>query len=113
MRITRLLEKAVFREYHRIVADNALLYGTDFASTNSDFYTNKERRESYGCLVANMLAQQYIFKVSCRSSLSRSRCHKESRLLLATVSHLVCTLYALCLRVLGWTEGVCQQQVVP
>jgi hypothetical protein len=70
MRITRLLEKAVFREYHRIVADNALLYGTDFASTNSDFYTNKERRESYGCLVANMLAQQYLFKVSCRSSLS-------------------------------------------
>jgi hypothetical protein len=64
MRLTRLLEKAVFREYHRIVADNALLYGTDFASTNSDFYTNKERRESYGCLVANMLAQQYIFKVS-------------------------------------------------
>jgi hypothetical protein len=58
-----LLEKAVFREYHRIVADNALLYGTDFASTNSDFFANKERRESYGCLVANMLAQQYIFKV--------------------------------------------------
>jgi hypothetical protein len=66
MRVTRLLERAVFREYHRIVADNALLYGTDFASTNSDFYTNKERRESYGCIVANMLAQEYIFKVSRR-----------------------------------------------
>jgi hypothetical protein len=104
MRITRLLEKAVFREYHRIVADNALLYGTDFASTNSDFCTNKERRESYGCLVANMMAQEYIFKVS-------HRCLSHFRF--ATVSHFVCSVYALCLCVLGWTEGVCQQQVVP
>lgn len=61
MRLVRLLDQALFREYHRIVNDNALLYGTDFVSTNSDFYTNKERRESYGCLVANMLAQQYVF----------------------------------------------------
>jgi hypothetical protein len=65
MRLTQLLEQAVFREYHRLVTDNALLYGSDFASTNSDFYTNKERRETYGCLVANMLSQQYVFKVSC------------------------------------------------
>jgi hypothetical protein len=65
MRLTRLLEQAVFREYHRLVTDNALLYGSDFASNNSDFYTNKERRETYGCLVANMLSQQYVFKVSC------------------------------------------------
>jgi hypothetical protein len=64
MRLTRLLEQAVFREFHRIVTDNALLYGSDFASTNSDFYTNKERRETYGCLVSNMLSQQYVFKVS-------------------------------------------------
>jgi hypothetical protein len=41
------------------------LYGSDFASTNSDFFTNKERRESFGCIIANMLAQQYNFKVSC------------------------------------------------
>jgi hypothetical protein len=65
MRLTRLLEQAVLREYHRLVTDNALLYGSDFASTNSDFYTNKERCETYGCLVANMLSQQYVFKVSC------------------------------------------------
>jgi hypothetical protein len=64
MRLTRLLEQAVFREFHRIVTDNALLYGLDFASANSDFYTNKERRETYGCLVSNMLLQQYVFKVS-------------------------------------------------
>jgi hypothetical protein len=64
MRLTLLLEQAVFREFHRIVTDNALLYGSDFASTNSDFYTNKERRETYGCLVSNMWLQQYVFKVS-------------------------------------------------
>jgi hypothetical protein len=63
MRRTRLLEQAVFREFHRIVTDNALLYRSDFASTKSDFYTNKERRETYGCLVLNMLLQQYVFKV--------------------------------------------------
>jgi hypothetical protein len=118
MRITELLEKAVFREYHRIVADNALLYGTKFASTNSDFYTKKERRESYGCLVANMMAQQYIFKVSHHLLFSSFQCKSSfvvvsSIVKLPTVSHFVCTLYALCLCVLGWTEGVCQQQVVP
>ena len=64
MRLIRLLEHAVYREYHRIVMDNAILYGGNFASSNSDFYTNKERQESYGCLVANMLAQQYILAVS-------------------------------------------------
>jgi hypothetical protein len=63
MRIIRLLDKAVLREYQRIVNDNALLYSFDFVSTNSDFYTNKERRELYGCLVANMTAQQHIFEV--------------------------------------------------
>jgi hypothetical protein len=63
MRIVRLLEKAIFREYHRLVADNALLYGANFASTNSDFFTNKERRESFGCLVGNMLSRRYIFEV--------------------------------------------------
>jgi hypothetical protein len=57
MRLTRLLEQAVFREFHWIVTDNAFLYGLDF-------YTNKERCETYGCLVSNMLSQQYVFKVS-------------------------------------------------
>jgi hypothetical protein len=64
MRLTRLLEQAVCREFHRIVRDNALLYGLDFALPNSDFYTNKERGENFGCLVSNMLLQQYVFKVS-------------------------------------------------
>jgi hypothetical protein len=64
MCIVRLLEQAVTREYHCIVKDNVLLYGTDFVSTNSDFYTNKERCESFGCLVANMLAQQYVLDLS-------------------------------------------------
>jgi hypothetical protein len=63
MRILRLLEAAVFRELKRLVSDNFLLYGSNFASTNSDFYTNTERRESFGCLVANMLAPLYHFEV--------------------------------------------------
>lgn len=61
MRIVRLLDKAVFREYKSIVSDNFLLYGKNFVSTNSDFYTNSERRESFGCVVSNMLAQRYKF----------------------------------------------------
>jgi hypothetical protein len=65
MRIVRLLDKAVLREYQRIVVDNALLYGVDFVSTNSDFYTNRERRQSFGCIVSNMMAQPYIFNVCC------------------------------------------------
>jgi hypothetical protein len=64
MRLVRLLEQAVFREYKRIVSDNFLLYGTNFASTNSDFYTNRERREKFGALVSNMLATTYSFEVS-------------------------------------------------
>jgi hypothetical protein len=63
IQIIPLLGKAVLREYQRIVNNTALLYSFDFVSTNSDFYTNKERRESYGCLVANMTAQQHIFEV--------------------------------------------------
>jgi hypothetical protein len=72
MQIICLLDKAVLREYQQIVNDNALLYSFDFVSTNSDFYTNKERGESYGCLVANMTAEQRIFElcwcgyVACR-----------------------------------------------
>jgi hypothetical protein len=58
MRIVRLLDKAVVRDYQWIVNNNALLYGSDFVSTNSDFYTKKEQCESYGCLVASMTAQQ-------------------------------------------------------
>ena len=64
MRIVRLIQQAVFREYKRIICDNALSYGSKFVSTNSDFYTNSERRQSFGCIVSNMLAQRYVLKVS-------------------------------------------------
>ena len=70
LRILRLLEEAVFREYRRIVNDNVQLYGADFASTNSDFFTSKERRETFGCIVGNMLAQRYHFAVRLACVLS-------------------------------------------
>ena len=69
MRIVRLLEQAFFREFKRIVVDNFLLYGSNFVSTNSDFYTNRERRESFGCLVSNMMGSQYTYfelKIYCK-----------------------------------------------
>jgi hypothetical protein len=62
MRIVRLLELAFFREYGRLIEDNVLWLGNSFASTNSDFYRNPERRESYGCIVANMSALKYHFE---------------------------------------------------
>ena len=63
MRLVRLLEQAISRELKRILSDNILLYCSNFVSTNSDFYTNKERQETFRCLVANMLAQVYVFEV--------------------------------------------------
>jgi hypothetical protein len=62
MRIVRLLELAFFQEYRRLINDNVLWLGSNFASTNSDFYRNPERRESYGCIVATMAALQYNLK---------------------------------------------------
>ena len=62
MRIVRLAELAFRHEYRRLIDDNVLWLGSNFASTNSDFYRNPERRESYGCIVANMAAYQYFFK---------------------------------------------------
>jgi hypothetical protein len=62
MRIVRLLELAFFKEYRRLIDDNVLWLGRGFASTNSDFYKNPERRESYGCIVATMAAIRYDFK---------------------------------------------------
>ena len=59
MRIVRLLEEAVKIEYKKIVQDNVLVFGTNFACSNSDFYTNKERRDMFGCIVSNMQAKQY------------------------------------------------------
>ena len=61
MRIVRLLDLAVDREYRRLINDNVEWLGTQFASTNSDFYQCPERREAYGCIVANMCGMKYIF----------------------------------------------------
>jgi hypothetical protein len=62
MRIVRLLDLAFFREYRRLIDDNILWLGSNFASTNSDFYRNPECRESYGCIVATMPSMCYNFK---------------------------------------------------
>lgn len=107
MRIVRLLDKAVFRELRRIVSDNFLLYGSNFASTSSDFFTNTERRETFGCLVANMIAPRYGLGVSffCSILIFEHMCglfwilkpmyHKK----LKTV---------LLLLFIGWTESIYQ-----
>ena len=62
MRLLRLLELAFSREYLRLISDNVIWLGSGFAATNSDFYQNPERRESYGCIVANMPAFKYTFE---------------------------------------------------
>jgi hypothetical protein len=85
MRILRILDEAFLMEYRRIVADNILLYGKNFASTNSDFYTNSERRESFGCLVANMLAQRYVLKDGRRVFMS-NKTFKDSEKTLVAIS---------------------------
>jgi hypothetical protein len=61
MRILRLLDLAFYREYQRLIEDNVVWLGSLFASTNSDFYVCPERRESYGCIVANMSSFKYSF----------------------------------------------------
>ena len=62
MRMVWLLDLAFFREYKRLIEENVLWLGTRFASTNSDFYQCPERREAYGCIVANMCSYRYHFK---------------------------------------------------
>jgi hypothetical protein len=62
MRIVRLLDRAVDREFLRLIADAVLELYTDFCSTSSDFYTNAERRESFGCIVANMISNRYTLE---------------------------------------------------
>ena len=62
MRLVRLLDLAFFREYKRLINENVLWLGSNFASTNSDFYQCPERREAYGCIVANMCAYKYHFR---------------------------------------------------
>jgi hypothetical protein len=62
MRIVRLLDLAFHREYQRLIDDNVLWLGSRFVSSNSDFYQCPERREAYGCIVANMFSHEYYFK---------------------------------------------------
>lgn len=62
MRMVRLLDSAFHREYQRLIEDNILWLGGQFASSNSDFYQCPERREAYGCIVSNMCCNRYIFK---------------------------------------------------
>jgi hypothetical protein len=62
MRLVRLLDLAFFREYKHLIDDNVCWLGSMFASTNSDFFTCPERKESYGCIVSNMCAMKYFLK---------------------------------------------------
>jgi hypothetical protein len=66
MRIVRLLDRAVDREFLRLIADGVLELHTDFCSSSSDFYTNAERHESFGCIVANMMSNRYTFENGCQ-----------------------------------------------
>ena len=49
-------------EFRRLIDDSVHEFGTNFCSSNSDFYWNRERKESYGCIVTNMMSKRYIFK---------------------------------------------------
>ena len=83
MRMVRLLEQAFFREYRRLIDDNVLWLGSNFASTNSDFYSNPERRESCGCIVANMAGKQYTFKDGRKLFVSKKTLNEGAANLLA------------------------------
>lgn len=89
MRIVRLLELAFFREYQRLIDDNVIWLGSNFASTNSDFYQNPERRESYGCIVATMAALRYNFKDGRSMFVSKQTLNEgASNLLACTIGKL-------------------------
>jgi hypothetical protein len=85
MRMVRLLDLAFHREYKRLVNENVLWLGSRFASTNSDFYQCPERREAYGCIVANMCSMQYHFKDGQKLFISRQSLNEgvEERLSIA------------------------------
>ena len=89
MRIVRLCELAFFREYKRLINDNVLWLGGSFASTNSDFYRNSGRRESYGCIVATMASLRYNFKNGRSLFVSKRTLHEGANHLLACkIGHL-------------------------
>ena len=83
MRILRLLQLSFQREYLRLIDDNILWLGSNFASTNSDFYKNPERKESYGCIVATMAAFKYDFKEGRKLFVSKQTLNEGARALLA------------------------------
>ena len=83
MRILRLLELAFSKEYLRLIDDNVIWLGRDFAATNSDFYQNPERRESYGCIVANMPGMKYSFNGGQRLFVSQQTLNEGASVHLA------------------------------
>jgi hypothetical protein len=56
-----------------------LWLGSWFASSNSDFYQCPERREAYGCIVANMFSHEYYFKDGHRLFVSNQTLNKGVR----------------------------------
>jgi hypothetical protein len=84
MRMVRLIELAFFREYARLIEDNVLWLGSSFAATNSDFYRNPERRESYGCIVANMSALRYQFEDGRKLFMSKQTLNEGAAKLLVS-----------------------------
>ena len=84
MQMVRLLDQAFFREYQKLIDENVLWLGSRFASTNSDFYQCPERREAYGCIVANMCSYRYHFKDGRRLFVSQHTLKKGAQAKLAT-----------------------------
>jgi hypothetical protein len=83
MRIVRLLDLAFFREFKRLIDDNICWLGSQFASSNSDFYQCPERKESYGCIVANMCAKKYHLKNGQHVFVSRQSLNEGAEKMLA------------------------------
>jgi hypothetical protein len=83
MRMLRLLDLAFYREYKRLIEDNVVWLGSSFASTNSDFYVCLERRESYGCIVANMCAMKYHFRNGRHLFVSKQTLNKGAKKMLS------------------------------
>ena len=90
MRIVRLLQAAFEREFCRLVNDNVIWLGSNFASSNSDFFRNLERRELYRCIVSNMVGLRYDFKEGRRLFVSKKNLNEGA------IHHLSCKKGVLC-----------------
>ena len=86
MRLVRLLQLSFRREYLRLIDDNIIWLGANFASTNSDFYKNPKRKESYGCAVATMASHRYDFKEGRKLFVSKQSLNEGARTFLACPS---------------------------